>query len=188
MAAAVAWPQSTTTTYSTDLNGNRVADQSFTAAGTSTDGERTERFQSINGRQVPLEQVINHVVRDDASGKVTERIVRRFTPTGQSGFDRTCAGRREQAAWRRIVGTRDHLSQRCERRFSGSRAPDHPKPASRAPPPPRILPSTGRRSMAPSRPLRSAPKSPRVLRQRSKAPNRFTGAMARADFRKRCAT
>jgi hypothetical protein len=37
----------------------------------------------MNGRQVPLEQVINHVVRDDAGGKITERIVRRFTPTGQ---------------------------------------------------------------------------------------------------------
>ena len=66
-------------TFSKDINGNRVDAPSVTSNG----GERTERYQSINGRQVPLEQVIDRVVREDANGKVTERIVKKFSPTGQ---------------------------------------------------------------------------------------------------------
>ena len=62
-----------------DFNGNRVEGQSFS----STDGERTERYQSMNGRQVPLEQTVDRVVREDANGKVTERISRKFNPNGQ---------------------------------------------------------------------------------------------------------
>ncbi|MCU1334786.1 MAG: hypothetical protein JWO19_367 [Bryobacterales bacterium] len=79
LGAALASAQSATTTFMKDINGNRVEGQSFT----STDGERTERFQSINGRQVPLEQQVDRVVREDANGKVTERIVRKFNPNGQ---------------------------------------------------------------------------------------------------------
>lgn len=82
MGTAVAWPQSTTNTYSTDINGRRVEAPSVASTGTSANGERTERFQSINGRQVPLEQVVDRVVREDANGKVTERILRKFDPTG----------------------------------------------------------------------------------------------------------
>jgi hypothetical protein len=82
-AAAMAWPQSATTTYLKDLSGNRVEGQAFTSNGTPGDGEHTERYQSINGRQVPLEQTVNRVVRDDANGKVTERILRKFNPNGQ---------------------------------------------------------------------------------------------------------
>jgi hypothetical protein len=77
--AALAFAQSATNTYMKDLNGNRADGQSFI----STDGERTERFQSINGRQVPLEQTVDRVVRQDANGKVTERILRKFAPNGQ---------------------------------------------------------------------------------------------------------
>src|SRR5579863_2597966 len=77
--AALAMPQSSTTTYMKDLNGNRVDVQSFS----SNDGEHTELFQSINGRQVPLEQSVDRVVSQDASGKVTERIVKKFNQEGQ---------------------------------------------------------------------------------------------------------
>src|SRR5690348_8343713 len=66
-----------------DLNGNRVDGQTFTATSTPTSTDRTERYQSINGRQVPLEQVIDRVVREDAGGKTTERIVQKFNPNGQ---------------------------------------------------------------------------------------------------------
>jgi len=83
LGAALAWPQSTTNTYSTDINGRRVEAPSIAAAGTSANGERTERTQSINGRQVPLEQVVDRVVREDANGKVTERIRKKFDPTGR---------------------------------------------------------------------------------------------------------
>lgn len=40
----------------------------------------------MNGRQVPLEQVMDRVIRDDANGKVTERTVRKFSPDGQPGY------------------------------------------------------------------------------------------------------
>ena len=49
----------------------------------SKSGERTERSQSINGRIVPLEQSEERVIREDANGKVTEKIVRRFNQTGE---------------------------------------------------------------------------------------------------------
>ena len=78
--AALAWPQSSTTTSGTDLNGYRTQGRSF---DTSANGDRTERFQSINGRQVPVEQVTERVVSEDANGKVTERIVKKFDPSGQ---------------------------------------------------------------------------------------------------------
>jgi hypothetical protein len=78
-AAALAAAQSSTTTYLKDLNGNSVDGQSFSAK----DGDHTELFQSINGRQVPLEQTVDRVVSQDASGKVTERIVKKFNQEGQ---------------------------------------------------------------------------------------------------------
>ncbi len=85
MSAALAWPQSATTRYQQDLNGNRAVVDAFT----STDGERTQRSQSINGRQVPLEQTVDRVIHEDANGKVTERIVRKYGADGQlSSTDR----------------------------------------------------------------------------------------------------
>lgn len=62
-----------------DLNGYRTQGQSFS----SNDGDRRELFQSINGRQVPLEQAVDKVVREDANGKVTERVVKKFNRDGQ---------------------------------------------------------------------------------------------------------
>ncbi len=76
MAAA----QSSTTSSTRDINGYRVDLQSFDSAAK---GESTERSQSINGRQVPLEQVVDRVVREDAGGKVTERILRKFDRDGK---------------------------------------------------------------------------------------------------------
>ncbi len=79
-AGGLAFAQSANTTFTRDLNGNRV---DGTSSSTSANGDRTERFQSINGRQVPVEQVTERVVNQDANGKVTERIVRKFDPNGQ---------------------------------------------------------------------------------------------------------
>jgi hypothetical protein len=80
LGAALAPAQNTTTTHIKDFNGNRVEGPSVS---NSASGERTERFQSINGRQVPLEQVTERVIREDANGKVTERTVRKFDSNGQ---------------------------------------------------------------------------------------------------------
>jgi len=78
--AGLAVAQSTSTTFTKDLNGNRADDRSVS---TSAKGDRTERYQSINGRQIPVEQVTERVVSQDANGKVTERIVQRFDATGR---------------------------------------------------------------------------------------------------------
>jgi hypothetical protein len=80
LLSAFALAQSTTTTYTTDINGNRVAGLPPTV---SADHTQTQVTQSINGHQVPLEQREEKVLRKDASGSVTETIVRKYTPNGQ---------------------------------------------------------------------------------------------------------
>src|SRR5712692_2946043 len=93
--AAVAWAQSTTTLYTTDINGRRVEEISHAA----TDVSRTERTQSINGAKVPLEQSEEKVLRDDANGKVTERVVRKYDQTGRlTSTERVLAEERKAAA------------------------------------------------------------------------------------------
>lgn len=71
------------TTTAIDINGHVVRDgpviSRTKSAGAS---ETTFTTQSINGRSVPLEQVEERVLRDDASGKVTERITKRYDPQG----------------------------------------------------------------------------------------------------------
>ena len=70
-------------TTSVDINGNRVADGAAISQTKSTGGSvTTETHRSINGGSVPLERVEVRVLRDDASGKVTERIIHRFDPQG----------------------------------------------------------------------------------------------------------
>jgi hypothetical protein len=70
-------------TTSVDVNGNRVADgPAISQTKTATGSVTTVTHQSINGGSVPLERVEVHILRDDASGKVTERITRRFDPQG----------------------------------------------------------------------------------------------------------
>ena len=85
LSALILCAQSTSvsTTTDVDINGHRVQDgpqvvTTKTAGGTET----TETMQSINGRMVPLERVEQRVLRDDASGRVVERIVRRYDPQG----------------------------------------------------------------------------------------------------------
>jgi hypothetical protein len=66
-----------------DVNGNRASDGPVISRTKSATGSvTTESHQSINGRSVPLEQVEERVLRDDAAGKVTERMIRRFDPQG----------------------------------------------------------------------------------------------------------
>ena len=86
IAGIALWAQdsSVKTTTAVDINGNRVGngpviDQTKTAKTSET----TERMRSINGQMVPLERVEEHVLRDDASGKVVERVIHRFDATGQ---------------------------------------------------------------------------------------------------------
>ncbi len=71
--------QSTSATYTTDINGNRVAG----GAVVSSDGTTTDLRQSINGREVPLEQVQTKVLSQSGNTTVTERIVRHYGANGQ---------------------------------------------------------------------------------------------------------
>ena len=72
--------QATQTQYTTDLNGHRVPQASFSSDGP---GQRTELHQSVNGRKVPLEKTESKLLSDGPSGKVIETIVRRYDASGQ---------------------------------------------------------------------------------------------------------
>ena len=66
-----------------DVNGNVVVDGPVISRITTPNGsDTTVTTQSINGRTVPMERVEQKVLRNDASGKVTERIVQRYDPQG----------------------------------------------------------------------------------------------------------
>jgi hypothetical protein len=81
--ALVAQDSSVTSRATVDINGHRVMDGPQKSTAKSTDGSTTtETVQSINGRTVPIERVEERVLRDDANGRVVERLIRRFSPTG----------------------------------------------------------------------------------------------------------
>jgi len=81
LVTAVLGPaQAVYTQTQVDVNGNRVS------AGPTevvTKGGHTELSRSINGRIVPLEKTEERVIRDDANGKVVERLIQRYDPTGR---------------------------------------------------------------------------------------------------------
>lgn len=79
LAGTLAFGQSVVTTYSTDINGNRVAGSSTV----SNDGQHTQITRSINGRQVPAEQTTERVISDGPNGRVVEKITKRFDQNGQ---------------------------------------------------------------------------------------------------------
>jgi len=68
---------------SVDVNGHRVAegpDVVRTKAPNSSGA--TEIMQSVNGRSVPLERREEQVLRDDASGRLVETLVRTYDQAG----------------------------------------------------------------------------------------------------------
>ncbi len=82
-AAALGAQTSTTTSTTTDISGNTVQNgPEVIQTKTPTGSETTVTRQSINGRMVPMEKVEVNILKDDSSGRVVERIVRRFDPNG----------------------------------------------------------------------------------------------------------
>lgn len=71
--------QSASSTYTADINGNRVAGGEVR----TTDGIVTDLRQSINGREVPLSQTEEKVLSKSGNTTVTERIVRHYGANGQ---------------------------------------------------------------------------------------------------------
>lgn len=79
LAAALLNAQTSSVTYTKDLNGNLVAGgETATAPGVITDLR-----QSINGREVPVQQVEEKVLSKSGNTTVTERIVRHYGANGQ---------------------------------------------------------------------------------------------------------
>jgi len=72
--------QSTTATYTVDINGHRVEAITFESSKPS---EKTEISQSINGKLVPKEQTEARVVSETPNEKVTETFDRKFDANGQ---------------------------------------------------------------------------------------------------------
>jgi len=79
LCAGLAAGQSTTALLTPDLNGRTVQSAIYTA----TDGDRTELNQSINGRTVPLQKSDTRTLSENATGKTTETIIRKYDATGQ---------------------------------------------------------------------------------------------------------
>lgn len=80
--ALYAQDSSVSRTTSVDVNGRRVAGPEVVQTKSSSGAEVTERVQSVNGRTVPIERVEERVVSDGPSGRVIERVIRRFSPNG----------------------------------------------------------------------------------------------------------
>jgi hypothetical protein len=79
IAAGFASAQSASSSFTTDINGNRVAGGQVA----STDGVVTDLRQSINGREVPISQTEQKVLSKSGNTTVTERIVRYYGANGQ---------------------------------------------------------------------------------------------------------
>lgn len=74
---------STYRTTTVDANGHRIPlGADVTTSQSKTGSDTIETTQTINGRAVPVERIEERVVRDDASGKVVERIIHRYDRTG----------------------------------------------------------------------------------------------------------
>ncbi len=78
MTVATALGQSSATTYIPDNNGSLTPGVSVASA----DGVTTDIRRSINGREVPLEQVQEKVLSQDGNTTVTERITRHYGNDG----------------------------------------------------------------------------------------------------------
>jgi hypothetical protein len=91
--AVFALAQSSTTTYTPDLlNGGLVP----LTTSDSSDHTQAQISQSLNGREVPLEQHEERVLSHDANSTVTEAIVRKYSPTGDLvSTDRTVTERHD---------------------------------------------------------------------------------------------
>jgi hypothetical protein len=82
-AACVCAQTSVTSSTQVDVNGHRIPNgPEVTVSKSGNDTQTTVTTQSINGRTVPLERVEEKVVRDDGSGRVVERLVRRYDQQG----------------------------------------------------------------------------------------------------------
>ncbi len=72
---------STTRTFTFDTNGNRQLILESSVAK----GSKSESVGNLNGGLSPVEKTEERVIKDDATGRVVERITRRYDGNGQPG-------------------------------------------------------------------------------------------------------
>lgn len=77
--------QSSQTVYSSDLNGRPVSGPTVMTSKSGSTSTVTEYHASVNGGRVPLAATEERVIREDANGRVVERLVRRYDPNGNPG-------------------------------------------------------------------------------------------------------
>jgi hypothetical protein len=68
--------------YTYDVNGNRVPATSVRQVTSNGRTTQTERLQTVNGRSVPVETIEENVISDSGGSKVTERLIRHFDQAG----------------------------------------------------------------------------------------------------------
>jgi hypothetical protein len=94
--------QSASALYSIDINGHVVTDADYVARN----GDKAQLNQSINGRQVPLESSEVRVLTNEPNHRVTETIVHKYDPTGQSSItERTITDEAKSGAGSTIHAT-----------------------------------------------------------------------------------
>jgi len=74
-----------TNSWMVDANGQRVDGPRYSAVETPAGSQRVETTRSINGRMVPIQAQEDKVVRSDTSGKVVERMIRKYDANGNPG-------------------------------------------------------------------------------------------------------
>ena len=72
---------STTRTFTFDTNGNRQ----LTLESSASKGSKAESVRNLNGGLSPVEKTEERVIKDDATGRMVERIIRRYDGNGQPG-------------------------------------------------------------------------------------------------------
>ncbi len=114
-AAALALPaaaQSSSQATVIDINGNRApAGPEVTTTPAPNGYETTERARSMNGRMSPLERVEQKTLRDDAAGKLVERVVRRYDGAGNlASTEKLLIDERKEPNGNSIVETTTYAS------------------------------------------------------------------------------
>ena len=83
VSLAFSQDSSVTTHRSVDINGHRVTDGPDIVQTKSTNSvTTTEIMQNVNGRSVPMERREERVLRDDASGRSVETLIRTYDQAG----------------------------------------------------------------------------------------------------------
>jgi len=71
--------------WTVDASGQRVEGPLYTSVESPTGSQKVETARSINGRMVPIQAEEDRVLRNDAQGKVVERMIRKYDANGNPG-------------------------------------------------------------------------------------------------------